>query len=158
MIFFKNKNTVILKRKRQRQKKTMLLPQFINNFILYLTVPPTRVNVTAEKVDSKLSITCSTDSSNPVSTLTWRRGVSPKPNLNPLFTSHDNTVVRDAEYNGKNITQTIDIDPKHIVKEERIFCCARHSSRDICDWMSLNPFLICKFLYIILFIKNDLFL
>ncbi|XP_060604070.1 uncharacterized protein LOC132756944 [Ruditapes philippinarum] len=95
-------------------------------------------------VNSKLTLNCSTDSSNPVSSLTWRRGVSPKSILNNVIVSGYSEYTSDAEYNGKNITQAIDIDPKHIDIGETIFCCARYQAQQICDSMSLNSFQISE--------------
>ncbi|XP_045209166.2 uncharacterized protein LOC123561063 isoform X2 [Mercenaria mercenaria] len=102
--------------------------------------PPTSVNITAEKEESMLNLTCSIDSSNPVSLLKWYRGIKATPSSNGEISSSYQSYVMDAEYNGQNITQSIDIKRDSIQDGEKAFCCAEHRDQQICESFALGTY------------------
>ncbi|XP_045208413.1 uncharacterized protein LOC123560241 [Mercenaria mercenaria] len=98
--------------------------------------PPTIVNITVEQDNFKLTLKCSTDSSNPVSSLTWRRGSRPQASDNNIIRSNYASYIMPAEYGGKNITESIDIEKESIRHEEKAFCC----SGQLCDSVALDAY------------------
>lgn len=108
-----------------------------------LTVPPSYVKITGnrqitESNQNKLTLTCSTNASNPVSTLRWRKGKKAMAEDNVEISSTYQSNVLDAEYNAKNITQKIDIVVNSGMDNERVFCCARHQGKEYCDSVTLD--------------------
>lgn len=105
--------------------------------------PPTLVNITGNRPirynnQPKLRLTCATDSSNPVSSLVWRRGTSTTANQNGVISSNYQHTVMDAEYSGKNITQDIDIDVEESMNKEKVFCCGSNNVGEVCDFITID--------------------
>ncbi|XP_053372539.1 uncharacterized protein LOC128545882 isoform X2 [Mercenaria mercenaria] len=99
--------------------------------------PPTNVNINAEKRESLLKLTCSTDSSNPVSLLKWYRGTNGTATSNEEISSSYHSYAMDAKYNGQNITQSINIRRDNIKNGENVFCCAKHRDQQICESLDI---------------------
>lgn len=91
-----------------------------------------------ESNKNKLTLTCSTNASNPVSTLVWRRGRKAVATDNVAISSSYNVAILDAEYHAKNISQNIDIVVNRDMDNEKVFCCARHQNKDYCDSVTLD--------------------
>jgi hypothetical protein len=116
-----------------RSNNVTINHEIIMKMLLTLpTVPPTYVNVTANKEDKTLTLECTTDSSNPVAMLNWYKGDDNNDN-NSIITSSYQPVIVDAEYDGKNITQSLDINAVNIKEGEMAFCCAKQLNTEICQ-------------------------
>ncbi|XP_060553829.1 uncharacterized protein LOC132714919 [Ruditapes philippinarum] len=92
----------------------------------YFNFPPTIVRISGNKPVTKgptLPLTCSTDSSYPVSTLVWRKGTG-SAQTNPIITNNARSTVRDDKYNGKNVSQILSLKVTNDMSGERISCCA----------------------------------
>lgn len=105
--------------------------------------PPTSVKISGYRAitDAKqniLKLTCAADSSNPVSTLVWRKGTQTTASENTVISSTYQTVIMTAEYNGRNITQDIDIVVTKAMDKEMVFCCAIHGTDQLCDSVTLK--------------------
>ncbi|XP_053372732.1 uncharacterized protein LOC123560150 [Mercenaria mercenaria] len=98
----------------------------------YFNFPPTMVKITGNKPSKTgaiLTLTCSTDSSYPVSSLEWRKGTKTDINENDVINNNTAPVVMDAEYNGKNISQNLGLAVTRAMNGQRVSCCAD----DVCD-------------------------
>ncbi|XP_060567214.1 uncharacterized protein LOC132725967 [Ruditapes philippinarum] len=102
--------------------------------------PPTNVNITANKDDKTLTLNCTSDSSNPVALLTWYKGNEDVASNNSIITSNYQPIIADAEYNGKSISQSLDINVDDVKDGEMAFCCAKHLNTDLCTSIQLAPF------------------
>jgi hypothetical protein len=107
--------------------------------ILHL-VPPTYVNITANKDEKTVTLNCTTDSSNPVAMLKWYKGNEDVASNNSIITSDYQSVIVDAEYNGKNITQSLDINVDDVKDGEKVFCCGKQLNTEICNSILLAQF------------------
>ncbi|XP_060553816.1 uncharacterized protein LOC132714910 isoform X2 [Ruditapes philippinarum] len=102
--------------------------------------PPTNVDVTAKKVGQTVTLNCTTDSSNPVALLKWYKGNKDEASDNTIITSNYRRVIEDAEYNGKSVSQLLNINVKSIKDGEKAFCCGKQVQTEICESISLAPF------------------
>jgi hypothetical protein len=104
------------------------------------SVPPSNVNITVNKNDDKtVTLYCTTDSSHPVAMLNWYRGNKDVVSNNSIILSNYQPVIVDAEYDGKSISQSLDINVDDVKDEEMAFCCAKHLNTDICTSIQLAP-------------------
>jgi hypothetical protein len=104
------------------------------------SVPPTFVNITGEKDGKTVTLNCTTDSSNPVAVLNWYKGDKDEASENFRVISNYQKVIVDAEYHGKNITQSLNINVDDVKDGEKAFCCAKQVQTEICDSFLLTPF------------------
>ncbi|XP_060555661.1 uncharacterized protein LOC132716409 isoform X3 [Ruditapes philippinarum] len=109
--------------------------------------PPTFVNITGEKDGKTVTLNCTTDSSNPVAVLNWYKGDKDVASDNFRVISNYQKVIVDAEYHGKNITQSLDINVDDVKDGEKAFCCAKQVQTEICDSFLLTPFRETWFAY-----------
>jgi hypothetical protein len=105
-----------------------------------LSVPPTYVNITGEKDGNILTLNCTTDSSNPVAVLSWYKGEKDVASDNFRIISNYQKVIVDADYHGKNKTQSLDINVDDVKDGEKAFCCAEQVQTEICESFLLTPF------------------
>lgn len=108
------------------------------DFVLDLYFPPSRVNLTDETLPINTTglkeLTCSTDSSNPVSELKWYKGKDSNIWQNKIISAKPSNVKNDL-YNGKNISAVLELDVDNSMHGERIYCCAVHRNQqdnDLC--------------------------
>ena len=89
------------------------------------TVSPTTVSITGNRVfvatgTSLLTLTCTTGSSNPLSSITWYNGT------NQITNDHHMTVT-DGQYNGKVSSHVIHLYPTRYDDNSNITCTAGNS-------------------------------
>ena len=72
--------------------------------------------------------------------MNWYRGVKPVAGDNVYLTGSCREVIEDAEYYGKNITQSLDIEVDYVKEGEKVFCCAKQVNTEICKSIPLDPF------------------
>jgi hypothetical protein len=72
--------------------------------------------------------------------LNWYKGNEDVASNNSIITSNYQPIIADSEYNGKSISQSLDINVYDVKDEEVAFCCAKQLNTEICTSIPVATF------------------
>jgi hypothetical protein len=72
--------------------------------------------------------------------LKWYKGNEDVASNNSIITCDYQPIIADAEYNGKSISQSLDINVDDVKDGEMAFCRTKQLNTEICKSIQLQPF------------------